>query len=229
MSENIGEPGESHGSVKGLVVEWDFVALDGVSRLFKACAEVLRESGVELTQALFASKLLGGRLASGLAAIAGTGNGEALAEKVQELYLTGLAEVVDSPRKEVLALAKDMAARGLKIGVVTELSADFVQPLLSGIGLAGATVVSDTPSTVCGFGHKTWANALHELNLSEQTGVALVASDASLKGAMCANLGVVAIPAAETSFQDFGGADYVADSFTPAIAETILATLKIEA
>ena len=217
MSENIGEPGESHGSVKGLVVEWDFVALDGVSRLFKACAEVLRESGVELTQALFASKLLGGRLASGLAAIAGTGNGEAL------------AEIVDSPRKEVLALAKDMAARGLKIGVVTELSADFVQPLLSGIGLAGATVVSDTPSTVCGFGHKTWAHALHELNLSEQTGVALVASDASLKGAMCANLGVVAIPAAETSFQDFGGADYVADSFTPAIAETILATLKIEA
>lgn len=229
MSDNIVELGASEGHARGLVVEWDYVALDGVSRLFKACAEVLKDSGVELSQPLFASKLLGSRLAAGLASIAGVDDGEPLAEKVQEIYLTGLAEVVDSPRKEILALAKDMAARGLKIGIVTELSADFVKPLVSGLGLAGAVVVSDTASSVCGFGHKTWARIPHELGLAEQAGVALVASGASLKGAMAANLGVIAIPAPETSFQDFGGADLVADAFTPAIAEAILAALRVEA
>ncbi len=229
MSENIVELGAPHGSVKGLIIEWDFVALDGVSRLFKACAEVLKDSNVELTQALFASKLLGNNLASGLAAIAGVADGEPLAEKVQEIYLSGLADVADSPRKEVLALAKDMMDRGLKICIVTELSADFVQPMLADIGLANAAVISDATSTVCGFGHATWARVPHELKLAEQMGVALVASNASLKGAMAANLGTIAVPAAETSFQDFGGADYVADSFTGEIADAILATLRIEA
>lgn len=228
MSDNVVELGASHGSAKGLVIDWDYVALGGFARLYKACESALKDSKVVLTPALFASKLLGAPFAAGLAAVSGA-DGEALAEKVQEEYLTSLADAAETPRAEVLALAKEMAAKGLKVGVVTELSADFIQPVLAGLGLADAVVVSDTPAVVGGFGLKTWRRVPHEMKLAEQMGVALVASNFSLKAAMSSNLGTIAVPAAETSFQDFGGADMVADEFSSAIAETILCALRIEA
>lgn len=229
MSDNVVELGASHGTAKGLAIEWDYVALDGFARLFKACASVLQQAGVSLTAFDFASKFIGKPLARALAAAAPEADAAALEEKVKEEYLAALADATDSPKAEIVSLVKDMAAKGLSIGVVSELSADFLTPVLSGLGISGAVVVSDSPAVVGGFSRKTWHRVPREMKLAEQMGVALVASDGSLKAAMSNNLCTIALPAPETAFQDFGGADMVADKFSPAVASAILSTLRVEA
>ena len=228
MNDNVVELGTSHGSSKGLAIEWDAVALDGVGRLFKACAEVLGEV-VEVTPLRFQTRILGKPLADAIAELAPEADAAALAEKVQEVYLTGLAEAADSPRAEILALAKSVAKRGARIGILSELSPDFLQPVLVSQGLGDALVVSDPAEAAAGFGPKTWHRVPAELELAAQMGVAIVASRFSLRSAMAANLCTIVLPDAMTAFQDFGGSDLFVESYSPAVDAAVAAALRLDA
>lgn len=196
-----------------LLLDLEFAAVDGVLVLRNACAAVLADAGIALTDALFARFLLGETAANGIGALLNhlkqpKDKAAQLASAIQTAFN---AEIVHAHvRPTVKALLKLAVEREGLVTAVTSLDSDIAAELLKAVGLPEDTAVLETKAEGWGYhGTETWLRLARGTHLAERHCMAVTATADSARTALMANLNVSVFASSLTNHQDFGGVDFV--------------------
>lgn len=221
----------STGHQRGVLIEADLVVLPGMELFLEACTARLAKEGIKLKQDLFLRCLFGKPPARGMTALlekcGKTGDGAALAAECMAAYLAALQASASKARDGVLAFAKDVASRGVKVGLITQLPEEAAKQVFA--DMLGDNVVTITEMThnVCMYGWDGWRRAARKLQVGERLCLA-ISTPASARGALAAAMRLVVVLDPRQEHFDCGGADLLVESFTPAIRTDALALLKIK-
>lgn len=224
---------ESENYQRGVVVEFDFTAADGAETLFGIASKKLADKGVALTPMLEAKHLAGGNTHGALAELftelGVDADAAQIAREIQsefaEAITAQIPTLVDDAFKSFVAA---LTRKGVKVVLATRGDAAVLKDALKDVENPDNVVVYAEPSTTYG-GCKwdAWRRAVAQNSLQDIFTAAVAGSGHGVKSALVANLAVVAIEHPHVSYQDFGGADTVADSFSESLAKELLRMLHM--
>lgn len=221
----------STGHQRGVLVEADLVVLSGMELFFGACVKRLSKEGVKLSRDLFLRFLFGKPLARGMGALlektGKTGDAPALAADCTAAYLEALQKADSQARDGVLTFVKDVAARGVKVGLITQLAEEPAKQVFAEVLSNDVVAITESPHNACMHGWEGWRRAARKLQVGDRLCVA-ISSPASAHGALAASMRLAVVLDPMQDHFDCGGADLIVESFTPAIRTAALGLLKIE-
>jgi len=224
----------STGHQRGVLVEADLVVLSGMELFLGACTSRLAKEGIKLNRDLFLRYLFGKPLARGLAALLEkTGKAgkiediPAVAADCTAAYLEALTKADSQARDGVLTFVKDAAARGVKVGLITQLPEEPAKQVFADVLGNNVVAITETPANACMHGWEGWRRAARKLQVGDRLCVA-ISSPASARGALAASMRLAVVLDPMQEHFDCGGADLMVESFTPAIRTAALGLLKIE-
>lgn len=203
----------------GLLVEVEATAVPSRAEAYAAAAAALKKDRIELTLPQFLHHGLHTtptRMVEDLAR--GLKLKEAVAEKLRKAMDAALAEhfsktTTMSPGLDKLLAA--CAATGAKVAFISWQEHEAAQALATRLGLTRwspevlsfADVHHEFP------GPDTYLKGLKHIGATPHRSVALVSCQASSHAALAAGMRCAVVPDEYTSFQDFGGADWIAESW----------------
>lgn len=215
---------------RGVLVEADIVILPGMELFFEACSARLAQEGIKLDHGLLIRFLFGKPLTRGMQALLAKeskhADAAALAADCTAGYLAALLKANGKVRDGVLAFVKDVAARGVKVGLVTQLPEDDAKQVFADVLGDNVTIISETPAAACMHGWEGWRRASRKLQVGERLCLA-ISSPASARGALAASMRLAVVQDPMQDHVDCGGADVLTESFTPAVRTAALGLLKI--
>ncbi|MEI6211659.1 MAG: hypothetical protein WCR06_08540 [bacterium] len=221
----------STGHQRGVLIEADLVVLSGMERFFDVCVARLAKEGIKLSRDMFLRFLFGKSLARGMASLlektGKTGDAPALVADCSVAYLESLQKADSKARDGVLTFAKDVAARGVKVGLITQLPEELAKQVFADVLDDNVVTITETPHNACLHGWEGWRRAARKLQVGERLCVA-ISSPASARGALAASMRLAVVLDPMQEHFDCGGADLIVESFTPAVRTAALGLLKIE-
>ena len=222
----------SSGHQRGVLIEADLVVLPGMELYLDAATARLAKEGIKLKQDLFLRCLFGKTPTRGMAALleksGKSGDAAALAAECMAAYIAALQASAGKARDGVLAFAKDVASRGVKVGLITQLPEEAAKQVFADVLGERVMTITETPHNVCMHGWEGWRRAARKLQVGERLCVA-ISSPASARGALAAAMRLAVIQDPMQEHFDCGGSDLLVESFTPAVRTAALGLLKIEA
>lgn len=219
---------EGSASERALFFELEFLAMSGWSLLYEAVKEVLAEHKVKINIPIFSKYFAKKSLVAAVKSIAQDLEVESLEapevmDKISSIYVDAIKSK-KSCRKGLVSLISDLKKHDIQLGALTCLEPDVVDGILEKLKITSDDIYI-MRSEHCGRAVPT---AQDWLCLAKETGetttLCTVASTSafSTKAALCAGMRCFAIPDKLTSFQDFGGADYVFDSLDADAEDMVL-------
>lgn len=197
----------------GLVIDFDYTVVDGIGILEKVCAKLLGSAGVNVTPSVFARSLFGAKAVSAVHALLGAGSAT-----TSEAVLASLSPAMDKAIENapvnatVLAVCNQATEQGIKVLFVTSRSLGVVEQKLESVGIQGAQLLKvDRCDRFGEYAVDAWVKAARMIRLSPRHCTAIAASAMSIRQAVVAGMRTAAFTNPLISFQDFTGADYVAD------------------
>ncbi|MBQ4199452.1 MAG: haloacid dehalogenase-like hydrolase [Kiritimatiellae bacterium] len=215
---------------RGVVVEFDFTVLDGAQVLFDTAKSVLAAKGVDLTLKLEALHLVGGNYHGGLAELfsklgkkcdagaAARELGEAFAKAVDERAAAAVTP-------EFKAFLKTLADKGIKVVVATRANVETLAPAFAEFDPEKVVLYAEPSMTYGNCKWDAWRRAYSQNGLVDVLTVAVAGSGAGVKSALVAGMGVIAVVHDHVAYQDFGGADVVAEAVDAKLANEVLRML----
>ena len=217
---------------KGVVVDFDFAAMDGAELLNKTVEQLFGENDIPFSDRAEADHFAGGNYQGGFAeyfAIVKTKKTAAkaakdVAERFSEALCGAMAKAVTPGFK---AFVKALADRGVKVVIATRADVGKVAPQFDGV--LGERVVLHQETSQCYGGVKwdAWRRACVQNKISNKLAIAVTGSGHGVKSALLAGMGSVAVIWPRVAYQDFGGADEVVSSLDESVAKKILKMLKV--
>ena len=217
--------------MRGVVVEFDFTAVDGAQLLFETAQKILAAKGVELTIKLEAMHLAGGNYQGGLAEYFAVVKTKKLAAKAAKdlsaAFVSALNEAVPkSITQGFRKFVQTIAAKGVKIVISTRADVETVRPAFAGLLGDDVVLFQETSSTYGSVKWDAWRRACAMNKLRNFSTIAVTGSGFGVKSALVAGMGSVAVTSPHVAYQDFGGADEVVSELNAAAAKTILEILR---
>lgn len=213
----------------GLVLELEGTAVSVRQTVFDAVSVVLKKEKIACTPSLFMRHGLHSvpeYMARDLHAFLGLKDStrEALQSATMNALEERFAGKID-PMPGLQKLLASAAATGAKLAVVSWQSEEAAKALTEKIGLMQwrPLVLSYTNVHHEFPGADTFLKALKQLEATAHRSVALVSCAASSRAATAAGMRCAVVPDSFTSFQDFAGADWVADSWSDVEADQLFA------
>ena len=218
--------------VRGVVVEFDFTAIDGAQILFDTAKKVLKPVGVDLTVKLEAMRLVGGNYQGGLKELFESLEIEADAAQVaQELagaFKAALNEkAVAAVTPEFKAFVKALTNKGLKVVIATRSDLEQLKPAFAEFDPEYVTMYQEIASTYGNCKWDAWRRACNQNGLVDMLTAAVTGSGKGVKSALVAGMSALAVVHDHVVYQDFGGADAVVDAFDPKLADVIAQMLHM--
>lgn len=217
--ESEPEVPEAPKPVFGVLFQLEDMAWSGRKAAFDVLKKALAGHKATLTPALFARFCFNTAPSVYVPALVESFPDKKLsADKLTEDVAAGIAAAAASESARLHpALSKMLDAaleRDMAIGVISALPEEVAQGLVAKLGLSaiGAQL------TVFKNGEKafprpdTWLKTAREMSLKAGNCVVLAASMTACKTALSADMRCVAVPDEFTSFQDFGGANFVLEN-----------------
>ena len=203
----------------GLLMEVEATAAPARAEAYAAAAAAMKHEHVELTMPQFLRYGLHTtptRIVDDLAR--GLGLKEAARERLRKAMAASLADHFSKTTKMSPGLDKLLeacAAAGARVAFVSWQEHEAAQALAARLGLTRwspevlsfADVHHEFP------GPDTYLRGLKQIGATPHRSVALVSCQASSHAALAAGMRCAVVPDEFTSFQDFSGADWVADSW----------------
>lgn len=219
---------------RGCIIEMDTVALNGIQHLYTIIRDELDKQNVALDEGLFTRNLLGAYLETGLNRVLQRSGRRATPEMTQAIRVAYLEQIAAKPVDEahpVVALARGLSEKGVRVGLLTRLSPEVAEvvfaPLLT---LENVMPICESQAAwVGGFPWDVWRRASQTMQMNDRLCVAIVTGGASCKAALAASLPVVAVPNAMTDYQDFTGAYHCFDALDGSSLAAVLQTLRLPA
>ncbi len=218
--------------IRGVVVELDFTAIDGAQLLFDLAKKRLGEAGVDLDIKLEARHLVGGNYQGGVTELfseLGNRHDPALvARDLADAFKGAITERIPAAitadfKKFVTALVD----KGVKVVIATRGDVSVLQSAIEGLAPEMCVAYQETSSTYGNCKWDAWKRVCAPNGLHEMITVGVAGSGAGVKSALVAGLSAIGIVHPHTAYQDFGGADVVAEKIDASLADDALRMLHM--
>lgn len=218
---------------RAAIVEFDFTAIDGAQLLFDVAKRRLAECGIDLTLKLEALHLVNGNCQGAIRELFehfGKKHDSAkTARELMDAFRVALTEhAVDAVTPEFKAFVKVLSGRGLKTVIATRADLEAFKPALADFDADLVTAYSEPSQTYGNCKWDAWRRALRAHGLHEMLTVAVTGSGYGVRSALVAGMPAIAIMHDHVAYQDFGGADVVADGFSTQLADDVLRMLHLD-
>jgi beta-phosphoglucomutase-like phosphatase (HAD superfamily) len=217
---------------RALLFELENVSLAGRKAAYVTMERILAEKNVVLNFGLFAKHCIPMPPAMSIPAIIDVAgdkriSSDKLVAGFGDAYKTSVLSSDCAVNNAIVKLVAEAKARDIAVGSVSMLSVELAGAVAERVGiredlmflLANAVEDRNYPSA------DAWLKLAKELSVPPGLCVAVATSSGSCRAALSAGMSCVVIPDQHTSFQDFGGASFVAESLDRDIIESIFSLL----
>jgi hypothetical protein len=220
---------------RGIVIEYDFAAMNGAEMLYELTAGFLRSlDGIGLDRPTEARFLAGGNYQGGLQDLFGEVNIKKTAAKaakeLSEAFNAALTKsVVSSVGPDFRDFVLAVLGKGLKVVIATRADVDSAAVKEAFGELTGAGAVLYRERSLCYGSVKwdSWRRACAQNSMRNVSSVAVTGSGFGVKSALVAGMGAVAVVNDHVAYQDFGGADALVDRLDASVARTLFGIMKV--
>ena len=217
---------------KGVIVEFDFAAMDGAGLLYRTTESLLKEIGIDFNRRIEALHLAGGNYQGGLAeyfAVVKTKKTAAKAAKdLTERFAAALeAAIPESVTPDFKVFVKTLAAKGVKVVISTRADIARVESAFADLLGENVALYQETSQTYGSVKWDAWRRACAMNKLRNTTTLAVTGSGLGVKSALLAGMGSLAVVNDHVAYQDFGGADETVTALDAAAAKTVLGILRV--
>ena len=218
---------------RAVIVEFDFTALDGAQMLFDIARSQLAKHGIDLTVKLEAMHLANGNCQGALRELfekfKKNDDPVAAARELMDAFRAALTEkAAAAVTPEFKAFVKALSAKGLKTVIATRADLDALKPALEDFDSDLVSEYSEPSQTYGNCKWDAWRRTLRANELHEMLTVAVTGSGYGVRSALVAGMPVIALVHDHVAYQDFGGADVVADAFSANLAKDVLRMLHLD-
>ena len=209
---------------RGVVIEFDFTAIDGGQVLFETAQKILAAKGVDLTIKLEALHLSGGNYQGGLAelfrALDKKCDAAATARDLHDAFGKALtAKAVAAVTPGLKAFITALVERDVKVVIATRSDLETLRPAFEGFDPEKVVLYAE-PSMTYGNGKwDAWRRACSQNDLVDVLTVAVTGSGFGVKAALVAGMSAIAVVHDHVAYQDFGGADVAVETFDAKLAD----------
>ena len=217
---------------KGVIIEFDFAAMDGAGLLYRTTEALLKEIGIGFSPRIEAQHLAGGNYQGGLAeyfAVVKTKKTAAKAAKdLTEKFAAALeAAIPGSVTPGFKTFVKTLAAKGVKVVIATRADVERVRPAFADLLGERVALYQETSQTYGSVKWDAWRRACAMNKLRNTTTLAVTGSGLGVKSALLAGMGSIAVVNDHVAYQDFGGADETVTALDAAAAKKVLEILRV--
>ncbi len=217
---------------KGVIVEFDFAAMDGAKLLYETTAGLMASNGIAFDTRAEAQYLAGGNYQDGLTdyfAVVGTKKTPVKAARdLSEGFVAALTAAVPGAVTTTFKnFVRSLVEKDLKVVISTRADIEKVAPAFADI--LGENVVLYQELSLCYGGVKWdgWRRACAQNRLRNLLSVAVTGSGFGVKSALLAGMASVAVANDHVAYQDFGGADETVSALNAAAAKAIFRLLRV--
>ncbi|MBQ6329244.1 MAG: hypothetical protein IJI35_09550 [Kiritimatiellae bacterium] len=218
---------------RGVIVEFDFAAMNGAELLFETTRKFLADlDGIPFDAITEARYLAGGNYQGGLSELFSIVKTKKTAQKAARdlaaAFNAALTEAVPSAVSPSFRnFVKVLADRGVRVVIATRADVAAVRMAFAQI-LSGDVVLYQETSTCYGsVKWDAWRRACVANRLRHLNAVAVTGSGFGVKSALVAGMGSMAVVNDHVSWQDFGGADEVVEELSAPTARRLLEVFRM--
>jgi beta-phosphoglucomutase-like phosphatase (HAD superfamily) len=217
-----------------ILFELENVAMGGRQMVFDVLKKELAGKGIKLTPPLFSRYCLAQSFSHGVGELLESGGKGRMSEEklashvVDEVKSVLLNESV-TVAPGVKKLLKRAAAKGVAVGALSCFDSNTARQLLGKLKLEGE-ISAVLPYACDEKNHPSadaWLKLARNLSMTSGVCVAVATSAISAKAALTSSMKCVAVTDPFTRYQDFGGADCVADALDDPVLDTIFSLLDV--
>ena len=216
---------------KGIVIEFDFAAMNGAELLFKTTKKFLRDlDKIPFDESLEARCLAGRTYAEGLARLFAQAKTKKTAPKAARELAAAFASAVTAAVPAAVGIpfrnfVKAFVDAGFSVAIATRADVEAVRPAFGSV-LDEKVVLYHEESDGYGFpAWESWRRACMALEMKHAAVWAVSGSGFGVKSALVAGMRSVAVVSDRVAYQDFGGASEIVDELSGKTAKKILAAL----
>ena len=218
---------------KGVIVEFDFAAMDGAKLLFTVTKNFLSAlDKIPFDERIEAQHLAGGNYQGALAEYFSVVKTKKTAAKAaKDLAAAFKAALNDAVPKAVGTSFKNfvtaLASKGVRVVIATRADVETVRPAFEGILGENVVLYHEASATYGSVKWDAWRRACAMNKLRNFSTIAVTGSGLGVKSALVAGMGSVAVINPHVAYQDFGGADEVVRELNSAAAKAVLEILRV--
>jgi len=219
---------------KGVIVEFDFAAMDGAGLLFRTTKKFLKDlDGIELDEKSEAKYLAGGNYQGALAGLFSAVKTKKTAAKaardLSERFGAALDEAV--PKSITSAFknfVKALEDKGVRVVIATRADVTKVAPAFAPMLSENVVLYHEESSTYGCVKWDVWRRACVANKLRAYSCVAVTGSGLGVRSALFAGVPAIAVSNDHVSYQDFTGADDVVKEINGPMAKKVFEILRID-
>ena len=218
---------------KGVILEFDFTAINGAEILFETTKKFLADlDGIPFDATMEARYLAGGNYQGGLAELFSVVKTKKTAQKAARdlaaAFNAALTAAVPSGiTPSFRNFVKTLADKGVRVVIATRADVLAVRMAFAQI-LSGDIVLYQETSTCYGsVKWDAWRRACVANRLRHLNAVAVTGSGFGVKSALVAGMGSMAVVNDHVAWQDFGGADEVVEELSAPTARRLLEVFRM--
>ena len=213
---------------RGIVIEFDFAAMNGAELLFKTTKKFLRDlDKIPFDESLEARYLAGRSYSDGFTRLFAQSKTKKTAPKAARELAVAFASAVTAAVPTAVGIpfrnfVKALVDAGFSIAIATRADLDAVRPVFESV--LGETVILYHEESD-GYGFPTWESwrrACMALEMKHATVRAVSGSGFGVKSALVAGMRSDAVINDRVAYQDFGGASEVANELSGKSAKKFL-------
>lgn len=218
---------------KGVVVEFDFAVAKGAELLYKTTEQLLKESEIPFSARIEAQYLAGGNCQGGLDEYFKVVKTKKTAQRAAKDLATAFAEALTAEMPKAVtedfkAFVRALLAKGVKVVIATRADMEVVNELFTEfLDDPNFALYQETSMAYGSVKWDAWRRAAASNRLRSWASLAVPGSGFSVKGALLAGMGSLAVINPHVEYQDFGGADEIVERLDASAAEKALRILKV--
>jgi len=198
----------------GLIVDFDYTVVDGISLLQDVATKVLSSAGASVSPVTFTRKLFGFKTVSAIKALLGPSSKTSTESVVSTIASTMDQAIEDaSVNTHILDVCRKAMDEGVQVAFVTARSLATVEEKLEASGFTDAEVIKVERCERFGeYAVDAWVRAARVIHLSPRECSVIAATAMSIRQAVMAGMRTVALINPIISFQDFSGSDIIIEN-----------------
>ena len=220
---------------KGVIVEFDFAAMDGAGLLFRTASKFLQDlDGIPFDDLAEAKYLAGnnyqGAFAEYFPVVKTKKTAAKAARDLADAFSAALtAEIPKCVTAAFRNFVKALVARGVKVVISTraDIGSEAVQGAFAGMLGDDVVLYREESTTYGSVKWDAWRRACAANGLRSLTTIAVTGSGFGVHAALLAGMGSVAVANPRTDYQDHSGANAVVKELNAEAAKAVIEALRI--